>query len=118
MVFGDWGQDRARSFVGTRLGSREAGSDRTREASWPLRSGDIEYCSWAAELPYDTGVCGDQGKMRTRAACLPECLVDQSCLTLCDPMDCSPPGSSVHGDSPSKNTGVSCHALLRGVVPT
>ena len=21
----------------------------------------------------------------------------QSCLTLCDPMDCSPPGSSVHG---------------------
>ena len=27
----------------------------------------------------------------------------QSCLTLCDPMDCSPPGSSVHGDSPGKN---------------
>ena len=24
-------------------------------------------------------------------------LVTQSCLTLCDPMDCSPPGSSVHG---------------------
>ena len=24
-------------------------------------------------------------------------LVDQSCLILCDPMDCSPPGSSVHG---------------------
>ena len=24
------------------------------------------------------------------------CLVTQSCLTLCDPMDCSPPGSSVH----------------------
>ena len=23
----------------------------------------------------------------------------QSCLTLCDPMDCSPPGSSVHGFS-------------------
>ena len=21
----------------------------------------------------------------------------QSCLTVCDPMDCSPPGSSVHG---------------------
>ena len=21
----------------------------------------------------------------------------QSCLTLCDPMDCGPPGSSVHG---------------------
>ena len=24
-------------------------------------------------------------------------LVTQSCLTLCDPMDCSPPGCSVHG---------------------
>ena len=24
-------------------------------------------------------------------------LVVQSCPTLCDPMDCSPPGSSVHG---------------------
>ena len=31
-------------------------------------------------------------------------LVIQLCLTLCDPMDCSPPGSSVHGDSPGKNT--------------
>ena len=24
-------------------------------------------------------------------------LVAQSCLTLCNPMDCSPPGSSAHG---------------------
>ena len=32
------------------------------------------------------------------------CLVAQSCLTLCDPMDCSLPDSSVHGDSPGKNT--------------
>ena len=23
--------------------------------------------------------------------------VAQSCLTLCDPMECSPPGSSIHG---------------------
>ena len=30
----------------------------------------------------------------------------QSYPTLYDPMDCSPPGSSVHGDSPGKNTGV------------
>ena len=29
-----------------------------------------------------------------------------SCLTLCEPMECSPPGYSVHGDSPGKNTGV------------
>ena len=30
----------------------------------------------------------------------------QSCPTLCNPMNCSLPGSSVHGDSPGKNTGV------------
>ena len=32
------------------------------------------------------------------------CLVTQSCSTLCDPVDCSPPASSVHGDSPGKST--------------
>ena len=42
------------------------------------------------------------------------CLVTQSCLTLCDPMDYSMPGSSVHGDCPGETTGVSCHALLQG----
>ena len=45
-------------------------------------------------------------------------LVTQSCLTLCHPMDCSPPGSSVHGDYPGKNTGVGCHAILQGIFPT
>ena len=33
-------------------------------------------------------------------------------------MDCSSPGSSVHRDSPGKNTGVGCHALLQGIFPT
>ena len=33
-------------------------------------------------------------------------------------MDCSPPGSSVHGDSPGRNTGVGCCALLQGIFPT
>ena len=37
----------------------------------------------------------------------------QSCPTLCQPMDCSPPGSSVCGDSPGKNTGVGCRFLLQ-----
>jgi len=45
------------------------------------------------------------------------CLVTQSYPILCDPMDCSPPGSSVHGDSPGKNTGVGSHALLQGIFP-
>ena len=39
--------------------------------------------------------------------------VAQLCLTLGDPMDCSPPGSSVHGNFPGKSTGVGCHCLLR-----
>ena len=46
------------------------------------------------------------------------CLVTQSCPTLWDPTNCSPPGSSVHRDSPGKNTGVGCHALLWGIIPT
>ena len=38
--------------------------------------------------------------------------------TFCDPMDYIPPSSSVHGDSPGKNTGVGCHALHQGIFPT
>ena len=45
-------------------------------------------------------------------------LVAQSCPTLCNPMDCSPPSSSVHEDSPGKNTGVGGHALLQVIFPT
>ena len=44
--------------------------------------------------------------------------VRQSCVTLCDSVDCSPPGSSVHGVSTGKNTGVGCHARLQGIFPT
>ena len=38
------------------------------------------------------------------------CLVTQSCLALCDPMDCSPPGTSVQGESPDKRywSGLPC----------
>ena len=39
--------------------------------------------------------------------------VAQLCLSLCDPRDCDPPGSSVHWASPGKNTGVSCHTSSR-----
>ena len=43
-----------------------------------------------------------------------------SCLfwSFCDPMDCSPPGSSVHGIPPDKNIGVGCHFLLWGIFST
>ena len=46
------------------------------------------------------------------------CLVAQSCPTLCNPMDYSLPGSSVHGNSSGKNTEVGCLALLQGIVQT
>ena len=43
-----------------------------------------------------------------------------SCVQLCATpwTDCSLPGSFVHGESPDKNTGLGCHALLRGIFPT
>ena len=56
--------------------------------------------------------------------CLPQCLSTCVCcakllqLSLCNPMDWSPPGFSVHGDSPGKNTGVGCHALLQRIFLT
>ena len=46
--------------------------------------------------------------------CAVPCTVIHSCPTVCDRKDCSPPGSSVHGDSLGKNTAVGCH----GVFPT
>ena len=52
------------------------------------------------------------------ASCCVLCLVVQLCSTLCNPMDCSPSGSSVHVDSSGKNIGVTCHALLQGIFPT
>ena len=45
------------------------------------------------------------------------CLVARSCLTLCDPMDCSSPSSSVHEDFSGKNTVVGYHAVPPGDLP-
>ena len=59
----------------------------------------------------------DQSPKCTADTCV-LCLVAQSCPTLCDPMDCSPQGSSIHGASPGKNPGVGCHVLLQGLFPT
>ena len=42
----------------------------------------------------------------------------QLCPTLCDPMDCSPARFLCPRDSPGRNTGVGCHALLQGFFPT
>ena len=42
-----------------------------------------------------------------------EVKVSQSCLTLCDPVDCI-----VHGDSPGQSTGEGSRSLLQGIFPT
>ena len=61
--------------------------------------------------------------LRVQCVCVCVCvcmcvLVTQSCPTLWDTMDCSPPASFVHEDSPGKNTRVGCHALLQRIFPT
>ena len=49
------------------------------------------------------------------SVCMCVCVHTQSCLTLFDPMDCSPPDSSGHEDSSGQNTGVGSHSLLQGI---
>ena len=44
--------------------------------------------------------------------------VTKLCLTLCNPMNCSLPGSSIYGIFPVKNTLVCYHFLLQGIIPT
>ena len=79
-------------------------------------------------LGFDTCL-GSAGGGELRLRCLHEAgalNVSKGCAVLsrsvmsdsCDPRDCSPPGSSIHGASPGKNTGVGCHALLQGIFPT
>jgi len=77
---------------------------------------------WHTEYLYTERICemaraGHKG-LKSERPCVVLCLVAQLCPTLCDPINCSPPGSSVHGNSPGKNTGVGCHALLQGIFPT
>ena len=71
----------------------------------------------AREFPPLSFNYGNHQKPLIELPCLCLCLVTQLGLTLCDPVDCSSPGSSVHGDPPGKNTGVGCHALLQGICP-
>ena len=43
--------------------------------------------------------------------------ISQSCLTLCDPVDCSRDRLLCPWNSPGKNPGVGCHFLLQGHLP-
>ena len=46
------------------------------------------------------------------------CSVTKLCLTLCDPVDCSPPGSSVRGILQARRRELGCRALHQGIFPT
>ena len=64
-----------------------------------------------------------KGRVQNPQLCArgPVCVCVQSlcmCPTLCDPMDCSPPGSSVLGILQARILGVGCHALFQGFFPT
>ena len=75
---------------------------------WPLQA----YCSFLSTMSLiviDNGclrVCLPQQTQVFEGSCLPSLSLDcqcvrakslQSCLTLCNPVNCSPSGSSVHG---------------------
>ena len=78
---------------------------------WPWKGG-VSASSSPQSRPCLSQASGSQNQaLGTSGAVL--CLAAQLCLTLFIPMDCSPPGSSVHGDSPGKNTRVGGHALLQ-----
>ena len=70
---------------------------------------------WSPALQADSLPSEPPGKPISMAVCAK---LLQSCPTLCNPMDYSPSVSSVHRDSPSKNTGMGCHALLHGIFLT
>ena len=65
-----------------------------RESSWPRNRGFIScilYC-WATREA--SSICLHPC---IHAYTVYVCSVSQSCLTFCDPLDCSPPGSSARG---------------------
>ena len=96
---------------------------RTVACQPPLSMGFPRQEYWS-ELPFPfQGVLSNPGVEFVSPAqagrfFTPVCLVAQSFLTLCNPMGCSTPGPYVHGDSPGKNTGVSCHFPFGGFFPT
>ena len=71
------------------------------------KKGTILHCWWEC----NTGISTIQSSMC--CAMLSHSVVSHSL----EPMDRSPPGSSIHGGSPGKNTGVGFHALFQGILP-
>ena len=95
-------------FTGRWLRKREGNRKRT-----------LEICTMCFSLRWELSkFLASMASYATFAFLSCYAMLSQSCPTLCGPMDCSPPGSSVPGDSPGQNTGVGCHFFLQGVFPT
>ena len=90
--------------------------------SAPGPSTCLMHPTWAGDLSFPTTLIWFNQGTRLRwwkpDSVIVLYLVTRSCPTLCEPKDCSPPGTSVREDSPGKNTGVGCHALLQGIFPS
>ena len=97
----------------------ELGSSPKRSQSYSgIGSPEWAYSAWyLKDCKTTVNCCCDEEMLLTSEALLCLCLLTQSCPTVYHPPDCSPPCSSVHGDSPGKNTGMGCHALLQGIFP-
>ena len=89
--------------AGDRLGVMRTADRRSTRVSHPSQTGVSR-----------DGECGS-GRLPRGSVCV---LCHFNCVQLCHPVDHSPAGSSVHGDSPGKNTGVGCHGLLQGIFMT
>ena len=76
-----------------------------RGSSWPRDQTQVSYITGRFFTIWATR---EYGKV----------LATQSCLTLWDPMDCSPPGSAVHEILYGKNIGMDSYSLLQGIFPT
>ena len=73
---------------------------------------DWTEVNWLHHLHLRPSGIGSQ-RLGTSATCV--CVF--ICFQLCDPVDCSPPGSSIW-NFPDENTGVGCHFLLQGILGT
>ena len=60
--------------------------------------------------------CTDRKRWEV-CVCVRACTCAQSCLTLCNPMDCSPPGSCVHGTFQARILEWVGRFLLQGIFP-
>ena len=64
---------------------------------WTEEPGGLQSTGSQRVTPTHTHTPRKQNKLGFREFHIKKSEVAQSCLTLCDPKDCSPPGSSIHG---------------------